>query len=299
METSKIRGIIPAVITPLTETQELNEEGLQVILEHLLAKGVHGVFVTGSTGEFWALSADEKRRVYRTTVSTVRGRVPVYAGTSADSTREAVALSRMAEEEGVDAVSILTPTFITPTDDELFCHYSTVAQAVGLPILLYGNPARTGVKLSTTVVARLTQDHKNIVGIKDSTGDLTQSIDYVMNCPSGFRLIMGRDTLIYSALLHGAAGAIAASANIAPEIAVGIYERFSCGDLGGALEFQKRLAPLRLAFTLGTFPVVLKEGAAMVGLPAGPARSPVGALNAQNRARLREILESIGCDVRA
>ena len=290
-----IKGIIPAVITPFTEREELAEEALQAILEHLIKKGVHGLFVTGSTGEFWALSAQEKRRIYRASVDAVGARVPVYAGTSANSTHEVVHLSQIAQEEGVDAISVLTPCFISPTDDELFAHYAAIAKAVRIPVLLYGNPARTGLKLSTSLVARLASEFENIVGIKDSTGDLTQTIDYMLQCPPDFRLIMGRDTLIYAALLHGAAGAIAASANIVPEIGVQIYERYMSGDLQGAAESQRRLTPLRLAFTLGSFPVVLKEGAAMLGLPAGPARAPIGRMSEDKRQQLRAILTQMDC----
>ena len=297
MDITHIKGIIPAVVTPFTKDEELNEEGLGIILDRLIEKGVHGVFVVGSTGEFWALTVEEKQRIYRTAVEATRGRVPVYAGTSANTTWEAVLLSKIAQDEGADCLSVLTPTFISPTDDELFQHYGTIAEAVDLPVLLYGNPARTGVKLSTALVARLAETYENIVGIKDSTGDLTQSMDYMLKCPDDFRLIMGRDTLIYAALLHGAAGAIAASSNIAPEIAVGIYECFVAGDLDGALAYQRRLAPLRLAFTLGSFPVVLKEGAEMVGLPAGPARGPIGSMSDEKRQQLRDILIQLGCDV--
>ena len=297
MKTSDIKGIIPAVVTPFTSKGELNEEGLGVILDYLIEKGVHGVFVAGSTGEFWTLTVEEKQRLFKKTVAAVRNRVPVYAGTCANNTSEAVHLSQIAEAEGVDCISVLTPFFISPTDDELYRHYSDIAQAVKLPVLLYGNPARTGVGLSTELVRRLAGSCENIVGIKDSTGDLTQSIDYMLRCGSGFQLVMGRDSLIYASLVHGAAGAIAASGNIAPEIAVGIYESFQAGNLQKALQLQKALTPLRLAFSLGSFPVVLKEGAQLVGLPAGLARPPVSPLTGENRDKLKRIIAELGVTV--
>ena len=297
MDKKDIKGIIPAVITPMNEREEVNEEALGAIIDRLISKGVHGIFTVGTTGEFWALSQEEKRRIFKRTVEYTAGRVPVYVGTNADSTRETVLLSVCAEEAGADCISVLTPTFISPTDGELFQHYAAVAKAVNIPILLYANPGRTGVGLSVDLAARLAEVFPNIAGIKDSSGDLTLTTEYIRKCPEDFRTIMGRDTLIFAGLLHGVAGAIAASANIAPEIGVAIYEHYIRGDLEKAREYQDRLAPLRLAFSLGSFPVVLKEGAEMVGLPAGPTRSPIGVLSPGERNELREILVGMGLSV--
>ncbi len=297
MEIERIHGVIPAMVTPLTPKEEVDEDALEVVIHRLIQKGVHGIFTVGTTGEFWALTPEEKRRIFRRTVTCTAGRVPVYLGTCANSTREAVMLSAWAAEAGADCISVLTPNFITPTDEELFAHYAAIAKAVDIPILLYGNPDRTGVKLSVSLTARLAEQFPNICGVKDSSGDLTLTTEYIRKCPKTFRTIMGRDTLIFAGLVHGTAGAIAASANIAPEIGVAIYENFRKGDLGKAREWQDRLAPLRLAFNLGSFPVVLKEGAEMVGLPAGPARAPIGPLSPEKRKQLRDILVGMGLEV--
>ncbi|MGQ9630160.1 MAG: 4-hydroxy-tetrahydrodipicolinate synthase [bacterium] len=294
----KLEGIIPAVVTPFDSNEELNEEGLRTILNFLIDKGVHGLFVVGSTGEFWALTNEEKKRIYDVSVDCVGGRVPLCVGTCANTTREVIDLSRYAERAGADYVSILTPSFIKPSDEELFAHYAAVAEAVDIPILLYSNPSRTGIPLSTKLVASLAERYSNIVGIKDSSGDLTQTTEYIRRCPEGFKVIAGMDTLIFATLVHGGVGAIAASANIVPEIVVGIYENFKRGDLSKALEFQNRLAPLRIAFSLGSFPVVLKEGAEIIGLPAGPARRPIGPMKPEKREELRRIIASLGCDVK-
>ncbi|MEW6752427.1 MAG: 4-hydroxy-tetrahydrodipicolinate synthase [Candidatus Latescibacterota bacterium] len=293
-KTDFIRGIIPAVVTPMTEDEELSEAGLARVLDHLIAGGVHGVFTVGTTGEFWALSVEEKRRVYEWTVGYTRGRVPVYVGTCANTTREAVELAQLAQAAGADCISVLTPVFITPNEDELFAHYRAIASAVDLPVLLYGNPDRTGNPLPVSLVVRLAEQVPKVVGIKDSSGDLTLTTEYLRRAPAGFRVLMGRDTLIYAALAHGAAGAIAASANIAPELAVEIYEHYVGGRLADALAAQRRLAPLRLAFGLGTFPAMLKTGAELMGLPAGPPRAPVGRLTPAQRAKLREVLVGMG-----
>ncbi|MDP6778091.1 MAG: 4-hydroxy-tetrahydrodipicolinate synthase [Candidatus Latescibacteria bacterium] len=294
MERESIRGIIPAVITPMTESEALDEAGLKRLIGRLIERGVHGIFTGGTAGESWALSVEEKRRLYEWTVNHTGHRVPVYLGTAANTTREAVLLAEYAQEAGADCLSILTPYFITPGDEELYDHFGSIAMSVDLPILLYDLPARTGNPLSVDLVLRLADGFANIVGIKDSSGDFTQTIEYLRRAPDGFRVIMGRDTLIYAALSHGAAGAIAASASVAPELSVGIYESYVKGDLASALDFQRRLAPLRQAFSIGTHPAMLKAGAELVGLPCGPPRAPVRPLSQEERDRLRTVLAEMG-----
>ncbi len=286
-------GIIPAMVTPLTADDQVNEPALRRLTNLLIAGGVHGLFAMGSQGEFWAFSAAEKQRVWEVVVDETRGRVPVYAGTAAVTTAETVALTRLAERAGVDAVSVLTPYLVSPSEAEMEQHYRAVAGATSLPVLLYTNPARTAVRLSPGLVARLAQIG-NIVGIKDSSGDLELTAEYIRQAPPGFAVLMGRDTLICAGLLYGAAGAIAATANAAPALVAAIYERFVAGDLEGAYQAQATLAPLRLAFSWGTFPVVIKEALDLMGLEAGPARAPVGPLAPAQREKLRAVLESMG-----
>jgi 4-hydroxy-tetrahydrodipicolinate synthase len=143
-------------------------------------------------------------------------------------------------------------------------------------------------------VARIARDAPNFSGIKDSSGDLTQFAEHLRLCPPGFRAFVGRDSLIYAALLHGGTGAVTATANVVPDLAVGIYDAVAAGDLGEARALQERLLPVRLAFGLGTFPMVVKEAMHMLGLPAGPARQPVGPLSEEARAKLRQVLEDAG-----
>jgi 4-hydroxy-tetrahydrodipicolinate synthase len=286
-------GVIPAMVTPLTGDDRINEAALRRLTNYLIDGGVHGVFAIGSQGEFWAFTADEKRRVWEIVVEETRGRVPVYAGTAAVTTRETVALTRLAEQCGVDAVSVLTPYFISPSDGELYDHYRAVAEATSLPVLLYSNPARTGVKLSVKIVARLAEI-ENIVGIKDSSGDLELAAQYIESAPGDkFAVVMGRDTLIYAGLMYGAKGAIAATGNVVPGLVASIYEHFKAGDYEAARRAQEALAPLRLAFSWGTFPVVIKEALDLMGMEGGPARAPVGPMSAEQRERLREVLQKM------
>ncbi len=286
-------GIIPAMVTPLTKKDELNEAALRKLTNFLVTNGVHGVFATGSQGEFWAFSADEKKRAWEIVVEETAGRVPVYAGTAAVTTREAIALTQTAERVGVDAVSVLTPFFVNPTPDELYEHYRAIAAATRLPVLLYTNPDRTNVKISSALLSRLAKID-NIVGIKDSSGDLTLTTEYLASVSKDFSIVMGRDTMIFAGLLHGAKGAIAATANVVPALVVSIYEHFKKNDLQGALKAQEDLAPLRMAFTWGTFPVVIKEALDLIGFDAGPARSPVGPMSDAQRERLKNLLKELG-----
>lgn len=290
---TEIKGIIPAMVTPLDDQEDLDAMALRRLVNFLIEGGVHGLFPVGSQGEFYAFSPEEKRRVWEIVVEESAGRVPVYGGTGAVTTRQVIELNHIAEEAGVDAVSVVTPYFIQPSEAELYDHFVAIAEATSLPVLLYNNPGRTGVKLSAGLVARLSE-HPNIVGIKDSSGDLTLTIEMMRQTGEDFAVLMGRDSLIYAGLQHGIKGAIAATANVVPALVVEIYEAFLEGDMARSLAAQEKLLPLRLAFGLGSFPVVVKDAMNMIGVPAGPARRPLQSLTGVAREKLRDVLEQVG-----
>jgi 4-hydroxy-tetrahydrodipicolinate synthase len=285
-------GIIPAMVTPLDNNKELNEAAVRRLVNFLLEGGIHGLFATGSQGEFWAFSAEEKRRIWEVVKEETAGRVPIYAGTAGITTHEAITLTQAAESIGIDAVSVLTPFFVAPSQQELYEHYAAIAEATSLPVILYTNPARTGVSLKPETLARLAEI-PNIVGIKDSSGDLSLTAEYIKVTPDDFGVLMGRDTLILAGLLYGAKGAIAATANVVPALVVSIYERFKAGDMEEARQAQEALAPLRLAFSWGTFPVVIKEALDLIGMEGGPARAPVGPMSPEQRERLKHVLHGM------
>src|SRR5579871_2105526 len=202
----QIRGIIPPVATPM----QANED-----LDHLIESGVHGIFVLGTNSEFYALDEAEKQAVIATAVEHVAGRVPVMAGTGAETTREAVRLTKMAEREGVQGVSVITPYFVAPTQQEIYDHYRRIAESTSLPVVLYNNPSTCGgVKIDVDTVARLAQI-PNVLGVKDSSGDLQNTNELIRVVPDRFSVLMGRDTLIYQAMIFGARGAVPATANVA------------------------------------------------------------------------------------
>src|SRR6476620_5568053 len=168
----KLRGIIPPVVTPFTNDQEIDLQRLKAHIDWQIECGVHGIFVLGTTGELYALDEREKQTVIATAVAHCRGRSPVYAGTGAETTREVVRLTKMAEKEGADGVSVIAPYFIKPTQAELFEHFRKVAECTKLPVVLYNNPSTcAGLSIEPDTVARLAEV-PNIIGIKDSSGDL-------------------------------------------------------------------------------------------------------------------------------
>ena len=290
----QIRGIIPPVATPMQANEDLDLPRLKWFLDHLIANGVHGVFVLGTNSEFYAMDEKEKQQVIATAVEHVNGRVPVFAGTGAETTREAVRLTKMAEKEGANGVSVITPYFVLPNQQEIYHHYCRIAENTSLPVVLYNNPATCGgVKIDVDTVGRLAEI-PNILGVKDSSGDLQNTIEYLRVVPERFSVMMGRDTLIYPALVFGARGAVPATGNIAPRILVEIYESFMRGDQVASLAAQRKLNPVRMALTLGTAPGGVKAALQLLGLSIGPCRSPVAPLPQDKMQKMRAALQSAG-----
>jgi 4-hydroxy-tetrahydrodipicolinate synthase len=279
----------------MTADEELDLPGLRKHIDYMIGKGVHGIFVLGTTSEFYALDDAEKQRVTAEAVAHVGGRRPVFAGTGAETTREVIRHTKMAEREGVQGVSVITPYFIKPTQAELFDHFRRVAESTAVPVILYNNPATCGgLSIEPDTVAKLAE-LPNVVGIKDSSGDLQNTIEIIRSTPrEKFSVLNGRDTLILWALAAGAQGAIPASCNIAPDLCVGIYEAFARGELEAAKALQTRLHPIRMAMTLATGNGAVKEAMALQGRSAGPNRAPIAPLSDEKKQKLRHILEKAG-----
>jgi 4-hydroxy-tetrahydrodipicolinate synthase len=289
----QLHGIIVPAVTPMTAGEDVDLIRLRATLDRLLAAGVHGLFVLGTTGEFFALDPAEKQAIIAETVALAAKRVPVIAGTGAETTREAIRLTQLAEREGADAVAVITPYFVSPSQQETFDHFRRIAESTRLPVLLYVNPSMTGgVKLDVDTVARLSEV-ANVIGMKDSTGDLAVLIEIIRAAKPGFAVFQGRDTLIEPALANGAVGAVPSMANIVPELAVAIYEAHRRGDDAAAKASQARFSPLKSAM-VGTAPGAVKVAMNLAGVPVGPSRSPVGPLTAEQKKMMQAALEPIG-----
>jgi 4-hydroxy-tetrahydrodipicolinate synthase len=274
--------------------EDLDLPRLKWFIDRLISEGVHGIFVLGTNSEFYALDEREKQEVVATAVAHVNGRVPLLAGTGAESTREVLRLTKMAQREGAHAISVITPYFIHPSQPELYDHYRRIAESTSLPILLYNNPLTCGgVKLDVDTVARLAAI-PNIVGIKDSSGDLQNTNECIRATPNGFAVFVGRDTLIFAALACGASGAVPASANVAPGLCVSIYDAYQRGDLDASRTAQRMLNPVRLSLALGTAPGGVKAALELLGLSLGPTRAPVAPLTAEHRRTMRSALQAAG-----
>lgn len=284
-------GIIPPVVTPMQANEDLDLPRFTWFLDHLIAQKVHALFVLGTNSEFYALDDVEKQQIVSTAVQHVAGRLPVIVGTGAETTREVIRLTKMAEKEGAAGVSVITPYFVQPTQEELITHYQRVASATRLPVMLYNNPGPCGgVKLLPETVATLAESCSNIVAIKDSSGDLQNTIDYVRVVPDRVSVFQGRDTIIYPSLLCGAKGAVAASANVAPHICVELYNAVQRGDLAAAWQAQQKLHPVRVSLMLATAPGGPKAALRLLGMDMGPSRGPITPLAGAKLEQMRQAL---------
>lgn len=293
MNTSKFHGVVPAMATPFTADHRLDEGRVGELIESYIKAGVHGISVAGSQGEFFALERDEHIRLLELSMRAIDGRVPLYAGTGGATTRDAIALTQAAEAMGADLALVITPYFVQPTQDELVAHYTAVARATKLPVMLYNNPPRTSVNVLPATLARCMRAADNIVGMKDSGGDLTQSIEYLLTAPRPALLFSGRDTIALSMMFHGAQGTISPAANVFPELMVRMYKALRAGNHEEALRLSNVFAPLRAAWAWGSFPVVIKEAMTLAGRGAGPTRPPVAALPEKVRADLEAVVKRI------
>lgn len=276
MDTSFIKGIIPPILTPIDEHECVDEQKMRKQVEFVIQGGVHGILAFGSNGEFYMLEEDETRRALEIMLSQAAGRVPVYCGIGAIRTQKCVRIAKMAREVGAAGISVLQPMFLKPTEDELFLHFRTIADAVpDLPMLLYNNPGRTGYTMSYSLVERLADACPNIVGMKDSSGDMTRTAEFIRRMRGrDFKVFGGKDTLVFGTLVHGGAGGVCSTANMYPELVCSIYEKYVAGDIAGSLEAQYRLNPVRLSMDLASFPVATKDMANMMGLDVGAPFRP-------------------------
>jgi 4-hydroxy-tetrahydrodipicolinate synthase len=285
--------------TPFSADERFDEGRARELIEWYLTSGVHGISVAGSQGEFFSLERDEHVRLLEVAAKTIAGRVPLYAGTGAVTTREAIRLTQAAESIGADLALVITPYFAQPTQDELVEHYTTIARATKLPVMLYNNPPRTSVNVMPPTLVRCMKSADNIVGIKDSSGDITQAVEYLLLSGRKGLLFSGRDTVALALLMHGGHGTISPAANVFPRLMVRLYDAFRGGDLAEASRLSDVFAPLRAAWAWGSFPVVIKEAMAIAGHGAGPTRRPIAPLPPQKLADLKAVVERIAAEERA
>lgn len=294
MDIGFIKGIITPILTILDENENIDEGKMRGHVNRIIDGGVHGILAFGSNGEFYMVDDDEMERGLKIIHGETSGRVPVYFGIGAIKTRKCIRLARMAQENGASGISILPPMFLKPTEEELYGYFKEIADSVpGLPVLLYNNPGRVNYSLTARLVERLACDAENIVGIKDSSGDVGLAMEFIrIKRGKNFKVFGGKDTLIYAMLAHGADGAVATTSNFLPEFVASIYNKYISGDLSGALEAQFALNPVRFCMDGASFPVAAKDMGKLLGLDVGepykPSLGSKGAVLELQRGRLKE-----------
>lgn len=284
-----LRGIIPALLTATHEDGSIHDGGIREIIEHGIQNGIGGIFALGSCGEFTAYTLEEKAHILDVVMEAAAGRVPVVAGCGAPSTREVLRLCEMAAGKGADYVAVVTPFYIAPTQDDLYEHYRVISEHCALPILLYNIPPRTGLCISPELLGRL-KELPNVVGIKDSSGDLELFRRYMAYNSEDFQVIMGIDGLFLEAFKLGATAAVSGPANALPKNQVGIYKNYMEGNLTEAERYQARFMKFKEILGLAPGPTIAKEAANIVGLHAGPPASPLRRPSGAVWERLNKVL---------
>ena len=276
MNTEFIKGVVVPIITVIDEDERIDEQGMRDQVEYVIRGGMQGILAFGSNGEFYQVEEDEMERGLKIMVDQAAGRVPVYFGIGAINTKKCIRLARMAVENGASCISVLQPMFLKPTQDELYRHFKAIADAVpGTPMLLYNNPGRVGYGLSADLVTRLAHEVENIVGIKDTSGDMTLTEEFVRrNRDVDFKVFGGKDTLLFVSLCVGAVGGVCTAGNFMPELIGAVYQKYITGDFEGAREAQFKLNPVRLSMDAASFPVAAKDMAILRGSAAGKPYLP-------------------------
>lgn len=288
-----ISGSLVAIITPFKK-DKIDYEALTKLIEFQIAGGTHGIVPCGTTGESPTLSHDEHREVIKHTIEVVDKRVPVIAGTGSNSTEEAINLTQFAEQAGADAALVIVPYYNKPTQEGMFQHFKAVASNSTIPIILYNVPGRTGSNMLPETVARLKSKCKNIIGIKEASGSITQATEILSQCGSEFLLLSGEDALNFPLLAIGARGFITVTANIAPNDVADLYNKFVEGDYAACRDLHYKLLPLNEALFLETNPIPVKRALALMNRIEMGCRLPLCEMSKNHLDKLKAVLKSYG-----
>lgn len=286
------KGSMVAVVTPF-KNGKVDEKALGDLIEFQIKNGTDVIVPCGTTGESATLSHEEHHRVVEFTVKTVNKRVPVIAGAGSNSTSETVELTKYAQKAGANGVLLITPYYNKPTQEGLYRHFKHVADAVDIPIVLYNVPGRTSVNMLPSTVARL-REVKNIVGLKEATGDLKQISEILRLCGRDFDVLSGDDFTTLPMLALGGVGAISVTANIAPADCAGMFDAFFAGKMEEALKFHYKLEPLHSFMFLETNPLPVKTSLALMGKISEEFRLPLCPMADANKDKLKKALKEYG-----
>ncbi len=290
----ELHGIIPALVTPFHADERIDCGGWQRLIDRMIAAGVNGLFTGGSSGEFYALEAEERLFALRFCVQAVSGRVPLFANVGAITTRGTVTLAQAAQAMGVDVAVVVTPYYLKPSQDELAEHYIDVCRSVRIPVLAYNFPQHGGVELLPETLGRVAARCENLVGLKDSGGVLEQTAAYRTCAPDReLAVFVGPEGILLDAWRRGCSGSVTACANISPRLFVDLYQAFREGRDDQARRLQALAKELGDAVGLHTFPAVIKEAMQLVGAGAGVCRRPIGPVPEPARRKLAAAIEHL------
>jgi 4-hydroxy-tetrahydrodipicolinate synthase len=287
------KGSFVALITPMREDGALDEEAFRNFVDWQIGQGSDGIVPVGTTGESPTLDHDEHKRVVEIAVEVANGRVPVVAGTGSNSTAEAIELTRHAKEAGADAALIVTPYYNKPTQEGMYLHFTAIADAVDLPVIIYNIPPRSVIDISVETMARLAK-HKNIIGVKDATANLVRPLHTKRACGDDFCQLSGEDHTAIAFLASGGDGCISVTANVAPRLCAAMQDAWAEGRVKEAMAIQHRLVPLHDALFSETSPAPVKYAASLLGKTADHCRLPLAPIMEATRTRVRAAMTEVG-----
>ncbi len=287
------KGSFVAFITPMRADGSVDEKALAAFVDWQIREGTHGVVPVGTTGESPTLSHDEHKRVVEIAIEVAGGRVPVIAGAGSNSTEEAIALTRHARLAGADAALVVTPYYNKPTQEGLFLHYTAIADAVDLPVIIYNIPPRSVVDMSVETMARLAK-HPNIVGVKDATANLARPLHTRRACGEDFCQFSGEDHTALAFLAAGGVGCISVTGNVAPRLVSAMHSAWQDGKVAEAMAIQNRLVPLHDSLFAETSPGPVKYAASLLGHTSEKCRLPLAPCLEPTKARVRAAMTELG-----
>lgn len=287
------RGSIVALVTPFKK-DKIDEPKLRDLIEFHIKNNTAGIVPCGTTGESATLTFEEHEKVIEITIAQVNKRVPVIAGTGSNSTAEAITLTRHAARAGATASLQVSPYYNRPTQKGLYAHFKAIAEAVDIPIILYNIASRTGVNIEPETIAKLASECKNIVGVKESSGNLDQMSRIKALCPEAFDLISGDDSLTLPVLAIGGRGIISVVANIAPKDVADLVSEFEKGNLKESRELHYKLLPLIKAIFIETNPIPVKTAMGLLGMCEPGLRLPLCPMSGENLEALKKALKNYG-----
>lgn len=291
---SRLRGSMVAIVTPMqggvAPASAIDWDALARLVEFHIDAGTDAIVAVGTTGESATLDDDEHCAAIRRCIEMVRGRVPVIAGTGANSTTEAIHLTARAKELGADACLLVTPYYNKPTQEGLYRHYKAIAEAVDLPLVLYNIPGRTGVNMLPATIARLAVI-ESIVGVKEGSGVIQQASDIVQTCGDRLSVLAGDDAMTLPMMAVGGKGVITVTANIAPTEMANMVKAFAAGNIEEARRIHFQLSPLFAALFYETNPIPVKEALGMMGKIDPELRLPLCSMGTDNRDKLMQVMK--------